>query len=57
MKHSSATALLASLTLAAAGVFSTQHRAEGADLGCNLRFSLSAWSAIYKHAEGSGVVT
>jgi hypothetical protein len=41
MKHSSATASRASLTLAAVGVLSTQARAEGAD----------------KHAEGSGVVT
>jgi hypothetical protein len=31
MKHSSATALRASLTLAAVGVLSTQARAEGAD--------------------------
>ena len=28
-----------------------------ANLDCKLRFSLTGWSAIYKHAEGSGVVT
>ncbi len=28
-----------------------------ADLGCKLKFSLSTWSAIYKHSEGSGMVT
>lgn len=28
-----------------------------ADLNCKLKFSLSGWSVIYKHAEGSGVVT
>lgn len=28
-----------------------------ADLDCKLQFSLSTWSAIYKHSEGSGVVT
>ena len=57
MKHSSVTAVLASLMLAATGIFSTHVRAEDADLGCKLQFSLSGWSAIYKHAEGSGVVT
>jgi hypothetical protein len=57
MKHSTVTAVLAGITLATTGVFSTQVRAEGADLGCKLQFSLSGWSAIYKHAEGSGVVT
>ena len=31
--------------------------ASQAQLDCKLRFSLSGWSAIYKHAEGSGVVT
>jgi hypothetical protein len=57
MKRSNVTAVLAGVTLAAAGIFSTQSHAEGADLGCKLQFSLSGWSAIYKHAEGSGVVT
>jgi hypothetical protein len=57
MKHSNVTAALAGLTLAATGMFSTQVRAEGADLGCKLQFSLSGWSAIYKHAEGTGNVT
>ena len=32
-------------------------KAETADLDCKLRFSLTGWSLIYKHAEGSGVVT
>ena len=27
------------------------------DLDCKLTFSLTGWSLIYKHAEGSGVVT
>ncbi|HTI95466.1 MAG TPA: hypothetical protein VL425_03030 [Rudaea sp.] len=31
--------------------------ASQAQLDCKLRFSLSGWSAIYKHAEGRGVVT
>ena len=57
MKHSKVTIVLAGLVLAATGVFSTQAGAEGADLGCKLQFSLSGWSAIFKHAEGSGIVT
>ncbi len=28
-----------------------------ATLGCKMSFSLSGWSAIYKHASGSGVVS
>ena len=28
-----------------------------ADLDCKLKFSLSTWSAIYKHSEGNGTVT
>jgi len=33
-------------------------RAESsAELDCKLQFSLSTWSAIYKHSEGSGIVT
>lgn len=31
--------------------------ADTADLDCKLRFSLTGWSLIYKHAEGSGVVS
>jgi len=33
-------------------------RAESsAELDCKLQFSLSTWSVIYKHSEGSGIVT
>ena len=28
-----------------------------ANLDCKLRYSLTGWSAIYKHAEGNGTVT
>jgi len=31
--------------------------ADTAELDCKLKFSLTGWSLIYKHAEGSGVVT
>ena len=33
------------------------HAEKSGDLDCKLQFSLSTWSAIYKHSEGSGVVT
>jgi hypothetical protein len=45
---------LAAVALCAVG--SHQAYASSADLDCKLHFSLSGWSAIYKHAEGSGVV-
>ena len=32
-------------------------QAAEANLDCKLRFSLTGWAAIYKHAEGHGVVT
>lgn len=58
MKQFHLTTLLAGSTLALAGSFFSSHaRAESADLDCKLRFSLTGWSAIYKHAEGHGVVT
>jgi hypothetical protein len=31
--------------------------AANAELDCKLHFNLTGWSAIYKHAEGSGTVT
>lgn len=31
-------------------------QAANADLDCKLKFSLTGWSLIYKHAEGHGVV-
>lgn len=33
------------------------HAAAEANLDCKMKFSLTGWSAIYKHAEGSGIVT
>lgn len=32
-------------------------QAAEANLDCKLKFSLTGWSAIYKHAEGTGTVT
>ena len=55
----SRTATLAALVLACA--FFTCPRSAGAagapDLGCSLRFSLSTWSTLQRHSEGSGIVT
>jgi hypothetical protein len=44
---------IAALALCAVG---SQAYAANAELDCKLHFSLSTWSAIYKHAEGSGMV-
>jgi len=56
MKHSIRKTLGAALLLAMLGTGSAVHAAS-ADVDCKLRFSLSGWSAILQHAEGSGVVT
>ena len=43
--------------LLAAGGFSANHaHAAGPKIDCNMRFSLTGWSAIYKHAEGTGLI-
>jgi len=54
MKQSHLVALLAGSLLALAG---TASQAATADLDCKLHFSLTGWSAIYKHAEGHGTVS
>jgi hypothetical protein len=41
----------------AIGFACNQAYAAEANLDCTLHFSMSGWSVIYKHAEGSGVVT
>ena len=45
---------VAALALCAVG--GHQAFAANAELDCKMHFSLTTWSAIYKHAEGSGVV-
>ena len=47
---------LSALALATAFAASSAQAAE-ANLDCTMKFSLTGWSAIYKHAEGSGTVT
>ncbi|MFC4528879.1 hypothetical protein ISN76_17770 [Dyella halodurans] len=52
---------MAALTLVFAGALTTapvaRVQAAEADVECHLSFSLAGWSAIYKHAEGSGTVS
>ena len=57
MKQFHLPVLGAALALVLAGVAMPQHAKAAADLDCKLKFSMSGWSLIYKHAEGSGVVT
>ena len=47
---------LSALALATAFAASSAQAAE-ASLDCTMKFSLTGWSAIYKHAEGHGTVT
>jgi hypothetical protein len=54
------TILMASalLALGAVAAYPGDARADdSANLDCKLQFSLSTWSAVYKHSEGSGIVT
>ena len=51
--------ILAAFALAAvasAGLYAKRAEAAG-NIDCEMRFSLSGWSAIYKHAEGGGTIT
>lgn len=45
------------VALALAAAVPQRASAASADLDCKLKFSLTGWSLIYKHAEGHGVVT
>lgn len=54
---SSLLGLAAVVALGSAAVVPHRASAAEADLDCKLRFSLTGWSLIYKHAEGHGVVT
>jgi len=56
MKYRIGKTLALVAALGAVATFS-QANAASADVDCKLHFSLSGWSAILQHAEGSGVVT
>lgn len=45
------------LALAIAAVTAPKAQAADANLDCTMKFNLTTWSAIYKHAEGSGMVS
>ena len=47
------------LLLAAGSMFSASsaHAADGPKIDCKMKFSLTGWAAIYKHAEGAGTVS
>lgn len=51
------TALVLAMSAVSVGANQAYARDHDADLDCKLHYSLTGWSAIYKHAEGQGVVT
>jgi hypothetical protein len=48
--------IAAAILLATTGIYSARASAAG-KTDCELRFSVTGWSAIYKHAEGGGTIT
>ncbi|HSM99404.1 MAG TPA: hypothetical protein VLS52_00180 [Rudaea sp.] len=48
--------LAASVLLAASALHSARAHAAG-QIDCEMRFNLTGWAAIYKHAEGGGTIT
>ena len=56
MKHLSA-AVGSAIALALTMGLSNTVKAAEADLDCKMKFSLTGWSLIYKHAEGHGTVS
>jgi len=49
--------LLAASTLLALGALGATNAQAAGKTDCEMRFSLTGWAAIYKHAEGSGTIT
>jgi hypothetical protein len=50
-------AALTAVTAVALHAGAAQAADKSAELDCKLQFSLTTWSAILKHSEGSGIVT
>lgn len=48
--------LAASVVLAASAMYSARAHAAG-QIDCEMKFNLTGWAAIYKHAEGNGTIT
>ncbi|MBS0582768.1 MAG: hypothetical protein JSS42_06675 [Proteobacteria bacterium] len=47
---------LALIAAASTGLYAVHAQAAG-KIDCEMRFNLSGWAAIYKHAEGNGTIT
>ncbi len=56
MKHRMMTTLASAVALAISATAFSPAQAREADLDCKLTYSLTGWAAIYKHAEGHGMV-
>jgi len=56
MKTNNISLLAAGLACAMAMAVSTQAKAADAELDCKLDYSITGWSAIYKHSSGTGTV-
>ena len=48
--------LAASVLIAASALYSARASAAG-QIDCEMKFNLTGWAAIYKHAEGRGTIT
>ena len=57
MKRHQLSMLCAAMALSIAAISAKPASAASAELDCKLKFSLTGWSLIYKHAEGHGMVT
>jgi hypothetical protein len=57
MKHSYLAGVVLASAVSLAMGLPRAANADTADLDCKLRFSLTGWSLIYKHSEGTGVVS
>jgi hypothetical protein len=55
MRFRSKQMMLTGALLAACGLY-TAHVSAAEKIDCEMRFNLSGWSAIYKHAEGTGLI-
>ncbi len=56
MRLRSMHAMLGSALIAGGGLHATD-AAAAEKIDCQMRFNLKSWSAIYKHSEGSGVIS
>lgn len=56
MKTNNISFLAAAMACALAMTVSTQAKAAEAELDCKLDYSITGWSAIYKHSHGTGTV-